>query len=531
MRKKKLWKSIVAVTAAAIMALPLSACGNSGSQTTGTPTSGGSSSGKTEMNVGVCNLTSQTLDPVKDSSGTGFTRAGVGESLMICNTKGELEPWLAESITSDDDIHWTVKLPADKKFSNGNPCNAQAVMDSLQYAMDNNAGLAASLNIDSMEVADDTTLNITTKDVTVDFLSYLSHPQLAIQDVSVEDKDNAPVGTGPYKVDNFISLQEIDLSANENYWDGDPNFETVHYYESNDSDAIWLQFQSGEIDMVVSPSTTNINSVKDNDTYEIVASDLTTRDRYLIYNMEGKYTSNQYFRKGIDCLIDRDTIVNSIMSGLAVVGEGCVPEGYDATPDYVGPVYDVDKALDYFQQAGLTVADGKVTDNGQTITLKYHSYNSFPEMSTIVQLIQSSLASVGIDAEVTTTSDDIDDYLMNEGNSSEWDISMASMFAVPRGDAAYILNTSYDVNSQYNYTTTRVPDDELQGLIDQIKITIDTDQRNELIKEAALRVEDMCYMSYYMNPTFNIVYNKTAIDNVTAYGSEQYFVNDQVTAK
>ena len=63
------------------------------------------------------------------------------------------------------------------------------------------------------------------------------------------------------------------------------------------------------------------------------------------------------------------------------------------------------------------------------------------------------------------------------------------------------------------------------------KITIDTDQRNELIKEAALRVEDMCYMSYYMNPTFNIVYNKTAIDNVTAYGSEQYFVNDQVTAK
>ncbi|MCD7836889.1 MAG: hypothetical protein LUG83_09645 [Lachnospiraceae bacterium] len=46
-----------------------------------------------------------------------------------------------------------------------------------------------------------------------------------------------------------------------------------------------------------------------------------------------------------------------------------------------------------------------------------------------------------------------------------------------------------------------------------------------------MRVEEMCYISYYMNPTFNIAYNATVIDNVTAYGSEQYFVNDGITAK
>lgn len=94
----------------------------------------------------------------------------------------------------------------------------------------------------------------------------------------------------------------------------------------------------------------------------------------------------------------------------------------------------MDKALEYFEAAGLTVEDGKVTDNGETIVLKYHTYDSFAEMSTIVQLIQYSLTSVGIDAQVTSTADDIDDWLGDEGNSGEWDISMASMFAVPRGD-------------------------------------------------------------------------------------------------
>lgn len=538
--RSKILKRFMACVLGITLVVSMSACGSSESATSDSSTSEttasadsatASSSGKTELNVGISNLLSSTLDPAKDSSGTGFSRSGAGQSLMICNTEGELVPWLADSITSDDDINWVVTLKDGVEFSNGDACDATAVMDSLQYLMDNNAGLAKSLNIASMEVVDDTTLDIVTDGVTVDFLSYLSHPQTDIQDTSVEDKDNAPVGTGPYKIDSFIAKQEIDLSANDNYWNGTPNFETVHYYESTDTDSLWLQLQSGDLDMVVSPSSTNIASIADDDTYAVATSDLTTRDRYLIYNLEGTYTSDVNFRKGIDCLIDRDTIVNTVMGGLAVVGEGCIPEGYSATPDYTGSTYDVDQALAYFEAAGLTVSDGKVTDNGNTIVLKYHSYSSFSEMDTIVQLIQASLASVGIDAEVTSTADDIDDYLGNTDNSGDWDISMASMFAVPRGDAAYILNTSYDVDSQYNYSTTRVADDTLQNLIDEIKVTTDETDREDLIKQAALRVEDMCYASYYMNPTFNIVYNATTIDNVTAYGSEQYFVNEDITAK
>jgi len=535
MKKNQSWKRFAAGALATMMLVSLTACGGSAgkatSSTEGATTDSASASSKTQLNVGVSNLVSSVLNPAADSSGTGFTRAGIGESLMICDTKGELKPWLAESVESKDNVNWVVKLKADTKFSNGNVCDAAAVMKSLQYLTDNNKGLGKSLNIESMEVADATTLNIVTNGVTSDFLSYLSHPQSAIQDVTAADMDNAPVGTGPYKVDKFISQQEIDLSANTNYNNGIVNFKTVHYIESHDADALWLQLQSGELDMLVSPSSTNISSIKGDDTYAVASSSLTTRDRYLIYNLESNYTSNVNFRKGIDCLIDRKTIVETVMGGLAVEGVGCIPTGYSATPDYVGTSFDVKKALSYFEAAGLTVKDGKVSDNGAAISLKYHTYDSFPELSTIVQFIQSSLATVGINAEVTSTADDIDDYLGNEANSGSWDISMASMFAVPRGDAAYILNTSYDTNSQYNYSTARVPDDTLQNLIQSIKVTVDSKERENLIKEAALRVEEMCYISYYMNPTFNIVYNTKTIDNVTSYGSEQYFVNDGITAK
>ena len=57
----------------------------------------------TELNVAWLNLT-KTLDPAYDGSTTLFARAGVGESLVKCNTEGKLVPWLAESIESTAEL-------------------------------------------------------------------------------------------------------------------------------------------------------------------------------------------------------------------------------------------------------------------------------------------------------------------------------------------------------------------------------------------------------------------------------------------
>lgn len=513
--KKKFVCKIMALLLCMVSVFSMTACSGGGTETEHV----------TELNVSWINLT-KTLDPAYDGSTTLFARAGVGESLVKCNTEGKLVPWLAESIESTDKQTWTITIKDGVKFSNGNVCDATAVMNSLQYLCDNNKGLNKSLNIESMS-AEGNVLTIKNNSVTVDFESYLSHPQTCIQDTTVADKSTGVVGTGPYKFTAFKSEQSATVEKNDNYR-GTVNFEKINIFMNNDEAARWLQLQSGDVDLVVNASCSNIETIENSDDFGYSLSTLTTRDRYVIYNLEGKYTSNVNFRKGLDCLVDKNTIVNSIMLGTAIAGEGCVPAGYDATPDYKGSTYDKEKALEYFKAAGLTVADGKVTDNGQPINLVFHSYDSFSEMNDIVQLIQSGFASVGINATVNITSDDIDDYLGDTSHSSEWDLSMASMFAVPRGDAAYILNTCFDTASQYNYSTTRVANDKLQGLIEKIKVEVNDDTRTELIKEAALEVEDQCYMTWYMNPQFNIVYNKKKLSNVPVYASEQYYINDEL---
>ncbi len=146
--KNNFSKRLTSVVMATVLIFLMTACGNENVSTESNDMASASesvntnseSSGavKTELNLGVSNLLSKVLDPAKDSSGTGFARAGIGQSLMICNTEGVLEPWLAKSVSSDDNINWVVLLYDDVKFSNGNVCDAAAVMNSLQYLMDNN---------------------------------------------------------------------------------------------------------------------------------------------------------------------------------------------------------------------------------------------------------------------------------------------------------------------------------------------------------------------------------------------------------
>ena len=73
------------------------------------------------------------------------------QDLMKINDSMQLEPWIAEGYELVDDLTWKITLKDGVCFSNGKPCDAEAVKKCLEDLVAVHERAAGDLKIDSME--------------------------------------------------------------------------------------------------------------------------------------------------------------------------------------------------------------------------------------------------------------------------------------------------------------------------------------------------------------------------------------------
>lgn len=519
-------KKFISLALALAMLAATAGCGSSGtSATTGsTAASATGSSGEKVLNA-VYPYATDAIDPKTDFA--QLLRSGVGETLYKIADDLTVQPWLADSAESNDECtQWVVTLKDGIKFSNGDSCDAEAVKAWFERMNEECSAIQSSLCIDSME-ADGLKITFNLSAPKVTFLNELAQPQAVILDFDAGNFDTAPVATGPYKIDSYSPNVGLYLSRNDNYWDGDVPFDKVNFLINTDVSARQMALTSGDAQMIGNPSYDSISALEEEDGISVAIADFGARANYIDYNCAStsKYTSNVNFRKGVDALIDRESIVESVYNNAAQLAVGCIPTGTDFTPDYESHEYNVETALSYFKEAGLDVEDGQVTDGGTPITLKFNCYDSQAEYPAVAQLVQASLQSVGIQAEISMCPSDINSWLGDEANDTEWDISMASMFAMPKGDPSNIVSCCYKSDSIYNYLGT--DDEELYSLVDKALSEVDVTARTQEMKDIAKMVEDKCYMSFFVNPKNVIAYSDN-LTGVDASPNEYYFITKDV---
>lgn len=517
--KRKLISAVLMLSMLAVLATGCGSSESSGTSETEESTSSDDSDEKV-LNA-VYPYATDSIDPKTDFA--QLLRSGVGETLYKITDDLTVEPWLAESAEANEDYtEWVVTLKDGILFSNGDTCDAAAVKAWFDRMNEECSTIQSSLAIESIE-ADGLTLTFHLSASNVTFENELAQPQAVIIDYDAGNFDTAPVATGPYKIDSYTANVGLYLSRNEYYWDGEVPFDKVNFLINTDVSARQMALTSGDADIIGNPSYDSIEALEKTEGISVAVADFGARANYINYNCAetSKYTSNENFRKGVDALIDRESIVESVYNGAAQIAVGCIPDGTDFTPEYEDHAYDVDTALEYFEAVGLTVEDGKVTDNGETITLKFNCYDSQAEYPTVAQLIQASLQSVGIEAEISMCSSDINSWLGDEANDTEWDISMASMFAMPKGDPSNIISCCYKSDSIYNCLGT--DDEELYALVETALSETDVEARTQEMKDIATMVEDKCYMSFFVNPK-NVVAHSDDLTGVDASPNEYYFI-------
>ncbi|MGB3429100.1 MAG: ABC transporter substrate-binding protein, partial [Burkholderiaceae bacterium] len=174
----------------------------------------------------------ESVDPFFNNVRIGvIIGANVWDTLVTLDPKtNEYKGNLAKSWKQIDDKTIEFELREGVKFHNGEDFDADSVVYTLNFVADpaNKVTTQANVNwIDKATKLDKYKVRLTTKQVFPAAIEYLAgpvvmHPAKYYAEVGPKGQNTKPVGTGPYKVANYVPGKSITLEKNTSYFKDSP---------------------------------------------------------------------------------------------------------------------------------------------------------------------------------------------------------------------------------------------------------------------------------------------------------------------
>lgn len=465
-------------------------------------------------------MVGSSLDAAKNYQGWTVVRAGIGETLVKLNDDVQLEPCVADSWEWVDDYTLKFHIRDGITFHNGNPVDAEAVKRCFEHVAETNTRFPNYIDLKEI-IADGQDLTIVSNSKNPAMLWNLVEPVFSVMDVTTEDLDMMPIGTGPYKVTEFVE-DRIELEANEEYWDGEVGLDTITFTKISDAEARVMALQSGEVDMTVTIDNTSLDLFR-NDDYNI--SLITgVRTNVVKMNHAREFLSDINVRKAISYAIDRETYSSTITGGEPSVClfPSSVPFGVDEIEGYT---FDQEKSKQILDDAGYvdTDGDGIREMNGKNIVLEYYqsAAHGSSEAGLIAQAIQSDLKKVGLEVQIMSS-----ENMSDIKNAGLYDFCSDNSNTVPTGDGQYFLTNMYYSTSGSNKSGYSNP--EFDALIEQFNDAYTAEERSQIAHECAeILVEDAADL-YVTAVPMNTV-SQAYVKNATQPTIDYYMITKDIT--
>ena len=221
-----------------------------------------------------------------------------------------------------------------------------------------------------------------------------------VEQGTIDQLKDEPIGTGPYKFVSFDSSQNIvELTANPDYWEGAPKVAKLRLKTVTDANSLQAELQTGGVDIAPNPSNLPPDSIKALGASANLKVEQTdgSNIQYLVFDVaptvldKPNPLSNVKVRQAIGYAIDRNKIVTDLLFNQAKTADSILPEQSWAFVPGTQYKYDPAKAKQLLQEAGY---------KGEPIVFKYSSGNSY--VNQYAQVIQGSLADVGLNVQIET---------------------------------------------------------------------------------------------------------------------------------
>lgn len=324
------------------------------------------------------------------------------------------QPYLAESWeVSEDGLSVTLHLVRDAVFHDGVPITSADVAFSIETVKANHPFKAMLAPVQSVETPDEHTAVIRLSQPHPALLLAMSSQLMPIipkhiygdgQDIMTHPRNSKDVvGSGPFKLVEFVPDQHIILERNENFFIEDrPYLDRIVIRIIKDQSARTIALENGEAQLNGFQSVArDIKRMQANPNLDVTPEGYAGIGPivWLAFNLEREPQSDLRVRQAIAYAIDKDFILKAIQLGTAEEARtGIHPGSPFYEPDVETYELDIDKANQILDEAGYQKgADGMRFK----LSVDFGSQPTRP----LAEYMKPQLAKIGIDIEVRPAPD------------------------------------------------------------------------------------------------------------------------------
>lgn len=340
------------------------------------------------------------MNPHGDDSDAGLSyMANFFDGLLQRKgSEGKLVPALAVKWEHPDPLTWRFYLRKGVKFHNGNAFNADDVKFSFERLTNEEVSEFTNTgkSIDSVTVIDAYTVDIKTKQPIPWFANNM-HQVFIMDKESTENRDQGnvmikPIGTGAYKMTEWVKGSYLRLEANADYWEGAPATDKVEIRPITESSTRFAALVSGQVDIVTGVPVELYSVILKNKKLKVINRPARRSIFLGLGNKPGTPTADVRVRKAMYKAINEEEIIQKIMRGHASPAAQ-IPDpptiGYN--PSIKRMSYDPAGAKKLLKKAGYA--------DGFDITLTGPN-DRYVQDAKIAEAVARYLAKVGIRAKL-----------------------------------------------------------------------------------------------------------------------------------
>ncbi len=335
------------------------------------------------------------------------------EPLVRMDADNIPQPALAESWTAVDDTTWEFKLRQGVTFHDGSPFTADNVIATFDHSktIDGNGNPAGAYVRDrTYEKVDDFTIRISAGKPYPLLPAEMTVVYIYKAPASPDDFNagTAAIGTGPYKLDQWVRGERLTLTRNDAYWGEKPEWQTVEFRPITSDPTRVAALLNGDVDVIDRVPTADVKRLEGTDGISVVSRageriiyfqlDVSRDISPYVTDLQGQPIVNPLrdvrVRKAMSMAINRDAIVSRVMDDQAVAaGQIATPGMFGHNPDIAPPPFDLDGAKALLAQAGY----------GDGFGLTVHGPNDrYINDARIVEAVAQMWSRLGIQAKVET---------------------------------------------------------------------------------------------------------------------------------
>jgi len=359
------------------------------------------------------------------------------------------------------------------------PADSQAAIDAAKAAL-------------GIKVIDPNTLEITLEAPDASFLTSISDGSTLIYSKAFVEANNNDVtqvinGTGPFKLDEYITNTSIKASRFDGYWEqGLPYFDGLEMTIAAEDTARTGLIVQGGADYIEYAPLRDVDTLMQNPDIKMYGES-NTNIRFLGFNLTREPFNKLEVRQAIAKVVDRQPMIESCVFGHGTAVATVFPPDFWAALDVQPEAPDIEGAKQLMATAGY--ADGFKT----TMT----SWSEYSFLSNAAIVLQEQLKQIGIEAEMVLL--DAGTMIQTVYITKDFDMAVTgtSGYVDPHG----VMVENFLTGSSGNFVG--YSNSQVDELIKQGQVESDTEKRADIYRQIQqVLIQDLPWVDFFVQNQF-----------------------------